>query len=77
MYLFALSSTLGKWSGIIAAEALWLSEMGIKTGITYYAASISATKVSEFATFATQHAIDSNDPEKVTENLFDCLEFID
>ena len=74
MYLLTLASTLGKWGGIIAAEAIWLSEMGVKTGITYYAARLSVTKVSEIA---TQHAIDSNNPEKVTENLFDCLEFID
>ena len=74
MYLFSLASTLGKWSGIIAAESLWLFETGFKTGIAYYVTDTSIQRVSEIA---TQHAIDSNDPEKVTENLFNCLEFID
>lgn len=74
MYLLSLASRLGKWGGIIAAESLWLFETGFKTGFAYYAANSSIQKVSEIA---TQHAIDSNDSEKVTENLFDCLEFID
>ena len=63
MYLFSLATTLGKWSGILAAEYLWLFETGFKTGFAYYVANSSIQKVSEIA---TQHAIDSNDPEKVT-----------
>lgn len=74
MFLLSLASTLGKWGGIIVAESLWLFETGFKTGVAYYATNVSIQKVSEIA---TQHAIDSNDPEKVTENLFDCIEFID
>ena len=78
MYFFSLASTLGKWAGIIAAESLWLCEIGFKTGFAYYAANSSIQKVSEkVSEIATQHAIDSNDSEKVTENLFNCLEFID
>ena len=74
MYLLTLASTLGKWGGIIAAEAIWLAEMGIKPGVAYYATNLSVTKVSEFA---TQHAIESDNPQKVTENLYDSQEFID
>lgn len=73
IYPLTLASTLGKWCGIIAAETIWLAEMGVKPGMAYYATSLSINKVSEIA---TEHAIDSNNPEKVTENLFDCLEFI-
>ena len=74
MYLFSIASALGKWSGIIAAETLWLCETGFKSGFTYYVANSSIQKISKIA---TQHAIDSNDSDKITENLFDCLEFID
>lgn len=74
MYLLTLAGTLGKWCGIIAAEATWLAEIGVRPGIAYYATRLSVKKVSEIA---TKHAIDSNNPEKVTQNLFDCLEFID
>lgn len=74
MYLLTLAATLGKWCGIVAAEALWVAEMGVKPSVFYYATSLSVKKVSEIA---TQHAIDSTNPEKVTDNLFDCLEFID
>ena len=69
-----IASKLGKYAGIIAAESLWLSEMGFKTGIAYYAANISLEKLVEIS---EQHAINSDDPETVTENIFDCLEFID
>jgi hypothetical protein len=72
--LFSIAATLGKWSGIIAAESLCICENGFRVGVAYYAANASIQKVSEIA---TQHAIDSNNSEKVTENLFDCLEFID
>lgn len=74
MYLFSIASTLDKWSGIIAAEALWLCECGVGPGLAYYATNTSIQKTSDIA---TQHVIDSNDSDKVTENLFDCLEFID
>ena len=74
MYLFSIASTLGKWGGIIAAETLWLCETGFKSGVTYYVANSSIQKIAEIA---TQHAIGSNDPDKITENLFECLEFID
>lgn len=74
MYLFSIVTTLGKWGGIVAAEALWLAEIGVAPGIAYYATSLSTKKISEIA---TKHAIDSNNPEKVAENLFDCLEYID
>ena len=74
MYLLSLASSLGKLGGIIAAESLWLFETGFRSGVTYYVTNFSIQKVSEIA---TQHAIDSNDPEKVTENIFDCLDFID
>ena len=70
----SIASTLGKWSGIILAEALWVCETGCKTGLAYYAATSSIKQVSKFA---TQHAINTDDSEKVTENIFDCLEFID
>ena len=65
---------LGRWTGIIAAEALWLAEIGCMQGLAYYGTRFSAKKVAEIA---TEHAINSNDPETVTENLFDCLEFIE
>lgn len=74
MYLLTLAGTLGKWSGILVAEALWVAELGLAPSITYYTTSLSVKKISKIA---TEHAIDSNNPEKVTENLFDCLEFID
>lgn len=77
MYLLTFASTLGKWSGIIAAEALWLAETGFTPTIAYYSTKISIKSVKKVSEIATQHAIDSNNPEKVTENLFDCLEFLD
>lgn len=72
--LLSLASTLGKYTGIIAAEIFWFFEAGGKVSVSYYLAKVSIEKASEIA---TQHAIDSNNPEKVTENLFNCLEFID
>lgn len=70
----SLASKLGKYAGIIAAESLWLFETGFKTSITYYIANTSLKKLFEIA---KQHAIDSDDPENVTDNIFNCLEFID
>lgn len=70
----SLASKLGTYVGIIAAESVWLVEIGVKSGLTYYAANASIEKLSGIA---KQHAIDSDDPESVTENIFNCLEFID
>lgn len=70
----SLASMLGKYAGIIAAESLWLLETGFKTSVTYYAANIS---IGTFSEIAKQHAIDSDDPDTVTDNLFNCLDFID
>ncbi len=50
MYLFSLASTLGKWGGIIAAESLWLFEIGFKTNFACYAANSSIQKVFDIAT---------------------------
>lgn len=69
-----LASTIGKYGGIIAAETLWLAETGFKTGFTYYMAEASIGKLAEIA---EQHVINSDDPESVTENVFQCLKFID
>ena len=70
----SLASKLGKYTGIIAAESLWLFERGFRIGVTYYVANASIEKLYEVA---KQHAIDSDDPETVTDNLFNCLEFIE
>lgn len=79
--LLSLASTLGRYTGIVAAEIVWVFETGGKGSIIYYAVKGSIPKVSKIAQktceIATQHAIDSNNPAKVTENLFNCLEFLD
>lgn len=67
----SLASKLGKYAGIIAAESMWLFETGFN--VTYYVANAAIEKVSEMA---KQHAIDSDDPEKVTDNIFNCLELM-
>lgn len=72
-----LASTLGKYCGIVAAEALWLAEMGVKTGASYYVAKVSFDSYSKLSEIAQEHAIDSNNSESVCENLFNCLEYID
>jgi hypothetical protein len=69
-----LASTLGKYGGIIAAETLWVFETGFKTGITYY---ITETSIQQISKIAANHVINSDDAETVTENIFECLEFID
>jgi hypothetical protein len=74
MYILTIASNLGKWTGIVLAEALWLSETGARPAMIYYGAKISYREISKIA---VEHAIDSNNAEKVTENLFDCLEFIE
>lgn len=66
--------TLGRYTGILVAESMWLMESGVKTGISYYMAKASVEQVSKIA---IEHSIDSNDPEAVTENLFECLEYLD
>ena len=70
----SIASKLGKYAGIITAESLRLFETGFKMGFTYYVANASIEKLSEIA---KQHAIDSDDPENDTDNIFNCLEFID
>jgi hypothetical protein len=76
-----LAGSLGKYTGIIIAESLWIAEMGVKTGATYYISkfSMKVTNVSmeRVSKIATQHAIDFHNPEKVTENVFNCLQFMD
>ena len=73
----SIASKLGKYSGIIVAESIWLFECGFKAGATYYVANASIKSIKTISKIATQHAIDSGDPEKVTENIFNCLEFVD
>lgn len=74
MYVFTLAGTLGTWAGIAVAEILWISEVGVKPSLIYYGAKVS---YKEVAKVAAKHSIDSNNPEKVTENIFNCLQFID
>jgi len=70
----SLAGTLGKYSGIIAAELVWLSEQGIKTGSILYASEIAGKYLSKIA---EEHVIDSNDEDAVTNNIFECLQYID
>jgi len=70
----SLASKLGKYSGIIAAELVWVFETGWTPGVvgmTGYALYVSAENIAQ------EHAIDNTDPETVTNNIFDCLDFID
>ena len=74
MYTLTLAGKLGKWTGIAAAEILWLSEIGLRPAFIYYGAKVSS---EELVKIAAEHSIDSTNPKKVTENIFDCLQFID
>lgn len=74
MYVLTLAGKLGTWVGIAAAEILWISEVGVKPSLIYYGTKVSYKKIAKVA---AKHSIDSNNPEKVTENIFNCLQFID
>ena len=77
----SIAGTLGKIAGIITAEIVWAVETGAKAGmqpvVVYYVGYGAKLSYKEISKIAVKHSIDSNNPEKVTENLFDCLEFID
>jgi hypothetical protein len=77
----SIAGILGRIAGTITAEIVWAVETGTKAGmkpvVVYYGGKLSYISYKEISKIAVKHSIDSNNPEKVTENLFDCLEFID
>ena len=72
---------VAKYAGILAAESAWVIENGIKAGVLYYSGTYSVvaseTCIKKISELAVKHSIDSNDSEIVTENIFNCLEYID
>ena len=70
----SLAKKLGTGVGIIAAETIWLCETGFKLGIGYY---VGRTSIDTLTEIAAQHTINSEDPDAVSDNLLECLEYID
>lgn len=77
----SFASILGKYAGILAAESVWALENGAKLSVAYLVTTngiaISELSIKKISQFAIKHSINSNDPESVTNNLFNCLEYID
>lgn len=85
----SLASTLGKYTGIALAEIVWATKVAYQQGpkfvVGFYTVAYSADHLDRLVDRTTdaivsvskKHAIDSTNPTVVSDNLWNCLEYLD
>ena len=81
--LYQVGYVIGRY-GIKVAKAVGKSSIvyhgGVLAGGTLFAlesSKLATVGYKKLANYAILHKIDVNDPEVVTENVFQCLEFLE